>query len=138
VVVRPPAGAALRVPFAIAFGPPRQELLPEAELSQETFSPADAVPTVLTLRAGFVERVGGLDQIEPVERLDIELFTGDGKRIGVVARVRNLLPGRFAFGITGRDPGGQRLKPGPYSLRLVAVPAGGGPASTRLLPFTIR
>jgi hypothetical protein len=93
---------------------------------------------VLTLRAGFVDRIGGFDQIQPVERLDIELFTGDGKRIGVIARVRNLLPGRFAFAITGRDPGGQRLKPGEYSLRLVAVPVGGGAARTQLLPFTIR
>ena len=36
-----------------------------------------------------------------------------GDRIGVIASQRNLLPGRYSFGLTGRDPGGQRLKPGP-------------------------
>ena len=75
--------------------------------------------------------------MQPVERLDIELWTGDGKRIGVIARQRNLLPGVFTFGITGRDPAGTRLEPGEYVLRVIAYPAGGGRASVRSVPLTI-
>ena len=69
--------------------------------------------------------------------LEIELYTGDRKRIGVIARVRNVLPGRYAFGLTGRDPSGQRLEAGAYLVRVVAWPAGGGPASRKVLQFTI-
>ncbi len=80
---------------------------------------------------------GGTEEVQPVERLDIELRTGDGEQIGLLARVRDLLPGRYAFGVTGRDPDGARLAPGAYTLRLVAVPAGGGRASTKSLQFEI-
>ena len=73
-----------------------------------------------------------------MSRLDIELWTSSGKRIGVIARQRNLLPGRYTFGITGRDPGGQRLKAGPYRLRVLAFPTGSGRATSRFLPFRIR
>jgi hypothetical protein len=38
------------------------------------------------------------------------------------------LPGRYAFGLTGRGPAGKRLRPGRYELRLTAhaVDAGDG------------
>ena len=36
------------------------------------------------------------------------------------ARLRDLLPGRYAFGLTGRGPGGKVLQPGTYVLRLRA------------------
>jgi hypothetical protein len=75
--------------------------------------------------------------VQPVERLDLQLWTGDGKRIGVIARLRDVLPGRYAFGITGRDPGGQRLKAGSYVVRVVAWPTGGGPATMKVVRFTI-
>jgi len=138
LVLRSPAGRDLRVPFAIPFGPRRTTLLAGAELSRTAFRPSDTVPSVLSLQAGRLRTVGGVDEVEPVERLDLVLFTGTGKRIGVVARLRTLLPGRYAFGITGRDPGGQKLKPGDYRLQLVAVPVDDGPATRTTLPFTIR
>jgi hypothetical protein len=84
-----------------------------------------------------VRTVGGTSEVQPVERLDIELWTQEGKRIGVVARLRDLLPGRYTFGITGRDPGGQRLRAGAYRLRLLAFPAGDGLATRRSVTFTI-
>ena len=55
-----------------------------------------------------------------------ELWTDDGKRLGVLARLRNLLPGRYAFGLTGRDATGRVLDPGVYVLRLRAQPVDGG------------
>jgi Subtilase family len=134
----PRGGGAIRVPFAIAFGPTRQQLLGEVELSERAFAPSDTRPAVLTIQAGAVRTVGGEDEVQPVARLDLELFATDGKRIGVIGRLRNILPGRYAFAITGRDPAGQALKVGPHRLRVVAYPVGGGRASVRNVPFTVK
>jgi hypothetical protein len=75
--------------------------------------------------------------VHPVARLDLELFTEDGKLIGNVGRLRDVLPGRFAFALTGRDPGGQALDAGIYRLRVSAYPAGGGLPTRRSLLFEI-
>jgi hypothetical protein len=137
LVLRARGGAPFRLPFAVAFGPAETKLLAGVRLSAESFEPSDTNPSVLSLQAGRVRTVGGTSEVQPVERLDIELWTQGGKRIGVVARLRDLLPGRYSFGITGRDPGGQRLKTGVYRLRLLAFPAGDGLATTRSLTFAI-
>jgi hypothetical protein len=137
LVLTPAAGAPFRIPFAVAFGPAQTNLLEGVRLSAASFTPSDTRPSVLSLQAGRVRAIGGQPQVQPVERLDIELWTDDGKRIGVIARLRNLLPGRYAFGITGRDPGGQRLEAGLYRLRLVAVPTGDGLPTRRSLTFSI-
>jgi hypothetical protein len=92
---------------------------------------------VLSLAAGRVRTLGGVDEVQPLDRLEIELYTGDRKRIGVIARLRNVLPGRYAFGLTGRDPAGTRLEPDVYRVRVVAWPAGGGPPSRKVLEFTV-
>lgn len=144
LVLAPSAGVPLRIPFAVAFAPRRTRLLAEIELSAGRFKPSDTSPAVLSLLVGGVcaEGAGNAcadsrQEVQPVERLDIELYTGDGKRIGVIARQRNLLPGRYAFGITGRDPGGQRLESGLYRLRVVALPSGGGLATVRSLTIRV-
>jgi hypothetical protein len=138
VVLTPPAGARLRVPFAVAFAPPRFALLREVRLSSTEFEPSEAQPEVLSLVAGLVRSVAGTEELQPVSKLDIVLYTGSGRRIGVIARLRNLLPGRYSFGLTGRDPGGQVLNPGPYGLRVIASPTGGGPPTARTVDFLIR
>jgi subtilisin family serine protease len=138
LVLAPSAGGRLRIPFAIAFAPRATPLLAGIGLSTGAFAPSDTGPAVLTLQAGRVRSVAGLEEVEPVGRLDIELWTGDGKRVGVIARQRNLLPGRYTFGITGRDPGGQRLKKGRYRLRVLAFPTGAGFATRRSLRFRIQ
>lgn len=138
LVVAPVAGTPLRIPFAVAFGPRRSVLLRQVRISNRAFAPSDTAPPVLSLQAGLVRTVGGDRELHPVERLDIELWTGDGKRIGVIARQRNLLPGSFTFAITGRDPAGTRLEPGRYSLRVLAVPADAGPPTARSVPITIK
>ena len=137
VVFRPRGGRSVRVPFAVAFAPRRLPLLGGLELSQRRFAPSDTKPAVLTLRAGLVRTVGGSDEVHPVARLDLELFTEDGKLIGNVGRLRDVLPGRFAFALTGRDPGGQALDAGRYRLRVSAYPAGGGLPTRRSLLFEI-
>ncbi|MGE5689802.1 MAG: S8 family serine peptidase [Pseudomonadota bacterium] len=137
VVLRPRGGRALRVPFAVAFAPRRLPLVGGLELSQRRFAPSDTKPAVLTLRAGLVRTVGGSDEVHPVARLDLELFTEDGKLIGIVGRLRDVLPGRFAFALTGRDPGGQALDAGRYRVRVTAFPAGGGAPTRRSLLFDV-
>ena len=51
--------------------------------------------------------------------------------------VRDVLPGRYSFGITGRGAGGKRLPPGAYALRITATPVGGGATDEEVVPFTI-
>jgi subtilisin family serine protease len=138
LVLAPVGGGPVRVPFAVAFAPSRPQLLSRIELSAGAFKPSDTRPAVLSLQAGRVRSIGTSEEVEPVSRLDIELWTGNGKRIGVIARQRNLLPGRYTFGITGRDPGGQLLEEGEYRLRILAFPTGGGLATRRSLRFRIQ
>jgi hypothetical protein len=73
-----------------------------------------------------------------VSRLDLELWSPTGGRIGVLATMRDVLPGRYSYGVTGRDPTGHVLPSGPYTLRLVAYPMDGGPPTVRALAFTIK
>ena len=61
-----------------------------------------------------------------------------GERLGLLARLRDLLPGRYTFGLTGRGPAGRRLAARPLPLRLIGYPPGEGPPSRRSVQFTIR
>ena len=51
--------------------------------------------------------------------------------------MNDLLPGAYAFGITGRGPAGAKLPPGGYEVRLVAWPVLGGKPSRARVPFRI-
>ena len=57
--------------------------------------------------------------------LELELWSR-GRRLDVVARLRDLLPGRYAVGLTGRGPDGTKLPAGRYVVRLRARPVDGG------------
>jgi hypothetical protein len=138
LVIRPRAGVQARVPFAVAFAPQQPALLGLVHLSRRSFEPSDAKPALLLVRAGSVRTVGGVDEIEPLSRLDVELWTIEGERLGVVARVRDLLPGSYTFGLTGRDPEGELLESGPYRLRLVAYPTLPGKPVVKTLQFTVK
>jgi len=116
-----PGTETLRVPWALLFRQPAADLLGSVSLSETSFAPSDASPAILTVRAGAVVRDGGT-QIVPVRRLDILLYSTSGKFLGVMARLNDLLPGAYSFGITGRGPTSARLKPGSYELRLAAWP----------------
>jgi hypothetical protein len=88
---------------------------------------------VLTLTAG---RVAG-GELRPVARLDLELWRG-GRKLGVLVRLRDLLPVRYSFGLTGRDGTGDELAPGRYRLLLKAFPTDEERPTTRSLEFRIR
>lgn len=138
IKVAPAGGRPLLIPWAISLRPLRPKLLGPLRLSARSFRPSDTAPAVVALRAGRVLRSPRGDEVQPVLRLDVELWTATGKPLGLLARLRDLLPGRYAFGLTGRGPGGAVLKAGPYRLRLVAFPAGGGLPSRKSVRFTIK
>jgi hypothetical protein len=131
-------GGGIRVPWAIAFGPVQVSLIRRVVLSVRSFKPSDVRPALLGLDAGRVLMVAGRPEIRPLARLDVELWRGDGSRVGLLARLRDVLPGRFTFGLTGRDPGGQLLPAGDYVLRIVAYPVDSGPPSSTKLRFALR
>ena len=65
------------------------------------------------MRVGRVLRTADGNTVVPVLRLDVELWTDDGKRLGLLTRLRDLLPGRYAIGLTGHAPGGRCSRPAP-------------------------
>ena len=138
LLLTPLAGPEVRVPWTILFGPRVAPALASVHLSSRSFSPSDATPSLLTLVAGSVPQSEGASDVRPLSRLDLELWSPAGGRIGLLARLRDVLPGRYSFGVTGRDPNGAVLAPGGYQLRLIAVGTDGGPATTRILRITIR
>ena len=111
----------LRVPWAIGFRRYSANLVPHVSISDTSFKPSDSNPAILNVQAGNLVRDYGL-QIQPVSRLDVLLYTSSGRYIGVMARLRNLLPGSYSFGITGRGPTSAQLAPGGYELRIAAWP----------------
>jgi hypothetical protein len=138
LVVTPLAGREGRVPWAIAFGPNGQPVLSAVRLSERRFTASDATPALLTFLAGTVSPSGEGEEVRPLARLDLELLTADGESRGILARLRDVLPGRYSFGVTGRDPAGSVLPAGDYVLRLSAYPTVGGPPTHRTVAFTIK
>ena len=133
-VATPAAGGAVHVPWTILFGERTQPGLTAVRLSVRAFHPSDAAPALLSFVAGSVAE----GAVQPLSRLDLELWSPDGGRIGLLARLRDVLPGRYSFGVTGRDPTGQVLPSGVYQLRLLAYGTEPGPPTVRTLPFTIK
>jgi Subtilase family len=129
-------GAPVRVPWTVTFGPPPRRLLGGVRLSDDSFRPSDTAPALLELRAGRLVERDGVSEVLPVSYLDLELWRGE-ERMGRLAQLRNLLPGRYTFGLTGRGPRGRRLRPGAYRLRLLAFPPGEGAPSRQSVSFEI-
>jgi hypothetical protein len=130
--------APVRVPWAIPFGRYQGPLLTAVRLARRTFKPSDTTPTVLSFRAGALTDGSDGTEIEPVGRLDMVLTSSFGTQLGLLVRMRDLLPGSYAFGLTGRDPNGNTLPPGDYTLTLTARPPDGSRATIRTLKFTIK
>lgn len=142
VLVVEAAGAApARVPWTFVIGEDAPPLISEASLSQRAFAPSLHAGAVLSFRAGAAaDRPDGA-AIEPVGLLYAELETRRGRSLGVVTRLRDLLPGRYAIRMTGRGADGRPLRPGRYVLKLQAWPVdaseGTVPATVVRIPFRI-
>lgn len=129
-------GGRVVIPWAVALPVHGSALIGGVSLSAQSFRASDRAPAVLTVQAGQVRDLAGRRQLRPVARLDVELWRGQ-ERLGRLARLRDVLPGRYAFGLTGRGPGGRVLAAGAYRLRIVAVPPE-GPAEAETARFRIR
>jgi len=129
-------GGGVELPWAVALPSPTAPLLGQVRLSTTTFRVSDRAPAVLSVRAGGVSDRAGRTQLRPLVRLDVELWRGEEK-LGLLARLRDVLPGSYAFGLTGRGPGGGALARGPYRLRVLAIPPA-GTYERRFLRFRIR
>ncbi|HEX6763293.1 MAG TPA: S8 family serine peptidase [Gaiellaceae bacterium] len=112
----------LHVPWALGFQKPATDLIAHVSLSSHAFSQSDTKPALLTLQAGNVVRQGNAIEVQPVARLDVALYTAGGQYLGLLTRLRDVLPGSYSFGITGRGPTSAPLAPGGYELRLAAWP----------------
>lgn len=129
-------GGRIKIPWAVALPARNAPLLGQIRLSSRSFRASDRAPAVLNVRAGSVGQRGGRTQLQPLERLDVELWRG-GERLGLLARLRDVLPGSYAFGLTGRGPGGGGLERGGYRLRVVGIPPD-GKSESRSIRFSIR
>jgi subtilisin family serine protease len=138
IVANVDGGGGVHVPWAIAFGPENVDLIAKATLSAKAFKASDVTPTLLAIDAGRVLGSTGRPEIRPLLLLDVDLWRADGTRVGLLARLRDVLPGRYTFGLTGRDPAGQLLPPGNYVVKIVGYPVEGHPLSRRRLPFTLK
>jgi subtilisin family serine protease len=137
VVLTPRASQPLHIPWAITFGKPARAALSEIALEPNSFKPSVPTPAVLSLRTGTLLQTPTGPQVQPVARLDFELWHGK-KRLGLLARLRDLLPGQVALGVTGLYPGGKQLPPGHYKIVLIALPTGSGPATKVAVRFRIK
>jgi hypothetical protein len=130
-------GQVLRVPWSVRYSSGSSDLISSASLSHRSFTSSDAAAEVLTLGLGRVS--GTLERrIEPATKVEVSLWNGAGRYLGVLARMRDVLPGHYVFGLTGRSPAGATLSPGKYRLRITVFPSGGGKVSVRSLSFTIK
>ncbi len=129
-------GGEIAIPWAVTLPAAAEPLLSDVQISTARFKASDRAPAVLSVRAGSVRDEGGRAQLRPLTRLDVELWRGR-QRLGLLARLRNVLPGSYAFGVTGRGPRGGTLARGSYRLRIVASPPAGR-REARSVGFRIR
>jgi minor extracellular serine protease Vpr len=113
----------VHVPWAVAVPTPAIDLLSRVALEATGNRVSDVTPAALSLVAGALIPTPG-PQVRPLEMLEVQLRRS-GELIGVLARRREVLPGRYTFGLTGRGPGGERLRRGSYVVRVVARPGDG-------------
>ena len=138
--IAPLTADALRVPWAVVTAPGQSGADRHRPSSRRPpSSPRTSIPPSLARPARPGQHAGRRgSRVEPVLRLDIRLRDDAGKDLGLLARLRDVLPGRYAFGLTGRGPNGGGCLPGAYSLTLLAFPAAGGRAGDASVVFTIR
>lgn len=126
----------VRVPWTLAVPSSHVRLLSHVRLRTTGGRVSDATPAVLSMVAGAVIP-GSEPQIRPIDLLQVELVRG-GKLLGVLATSRELLPGRYSFGLTGRGPNGGRLRRGDYTIRIVAHPGDGTRRQVATVDYRLR
>jgi subtilisin family serine protease len=136
LVLRPQGSEEVHVPWVVAVPERGVPLLTQVSLTATARKVSDATPVVLSLVAGSV--AGEPDpQIRPLELLEVQLWRGDAQ-LGTLARRREVLPGRYTFGLTGRQADGERLSRGSYVVRVVARPGDGTRRQVVSVPYRVR
>jgi hypothetical protein len=125
----------VHVPWAVSV-PSRVRLISRLALRTTGARVSDAAPAALSFVAGSVA-LSPDPEVRAVDLLEIELWRGD-TRIGLLARRRELLPGRYTFGLTGRGPTGSRLRRGTYTIRVLALPGDGTRKQSASIQFRLR
>jgi hypothetical protein len=136
LTVSPDGGQPLRLPWTIGLEPPPLRIVRVLGLVPGSFAPSDSHPALLRVAVGALG-AGSQLELEPVARLELRLYTAAGQALGVLASESDLLPGSYAFALTGRGSRGARLHPGAYVLALVAWPVNGGAPSRARIGFRI-
>lgn len=134
IAITPRSGIPVRVPW-IAAPMPRGSLLSHVRLSPKSIKQSGSSP-VLTVFAGRL-RLGSHPYIAPVARLRIGLRTKAGRKLGLLAEVRDLLPGWYSFILTGRAPSGQILAKGTYEVTVRAIPTAPGQVTSRTVELRV-
>ena len=106
----------IRVPWSSRSRPRRRPAALRRPALHSEFRPSDTAPAVLSFQAGRIAARRARSSRWRGSTLDSA--RRDGARLGVLAQLRDLLPGRYAFGLTGRDANGDTLEPGSYRLLL--------------------
>ena len=135
LVLRVEGSAESHVPWVVAV-PSTSPILSRVRIQEAKEHVSETTPSVLSFVAGSVELAPD-PQVRAVSLLDIELWR-EGQRLGVLARRRELLPGRYSFGLTGRAPDGARLGRGAYVVRVVARPGDGTPPQSVRVDYRVR
>lgn len=135
LVLRAGDSPEVHVPWAVAV-PTSVDLVSRVTLTPTDARVSDATPAVLGLVAGAVT-VAPDPQVRAVDLLEIQLWRGTSF-LGVLARRRELLPGRYTFGLTGRGPSGERLPSGKYVVRVVAFPGDGTRRQAETVEYRVR
>ncbi|MBA2741343.1 MAG: S8 family serine peptidase [Actinobacteria bacterium] len=125
----------VRVPWIVS-RPPTVDLLSQVSLEKTGDRITDATPAVVSFVAGTIAE-GTDPAIRPVGELEVQLWRGRKLR-GVLSLRRELLPGRYTFGLTGRGPRGERLRRGAYIVRLVARPEDGTRQQVESVSYLVR
>ena len=127
----------VHVPWAISVPAQNVDLLTRVRIDRpEGGRVSDATPAVLSLVAGAVTTTPALE-VRPLETLEVRLLR-NGELLGVLARRREVLPGRYSFGLTGRGPDGDRLPAGRYTVNIVARPGKGLRRFVESVPYVVR
>jgi subtilisin family serine protease len=135
LVLRVAGSPEMRVPWAVSV-PAAADLISDVSLSAPGGRVSDVTPAVLSLVVGGVTATPD-PQVRAVSLLEIELWRGR-RLLGVLARRRELLPGRYTFGLTGRARDGSRLRAGAYVVRVVAVPGDGTRKQSEKVAYSVR
>jgi hypothetical protein len=136
LVVRVRHGAALRLPWAVAIPVADEPVVTRLVLSRRSFAPSDTSPAVISFVAGRIDGSVARPNVLPLTTLTVDLVRA-GRRVGTLVALRDVLPGRYAIGLTGRNPSGARLPPGTYAVRVTGRPASGGRSTTVTTTFSI-